>query len=56
MNEHHLKLNPDKTVFLPITQDNTKAFDPLLVGSYLVEPSHKVRNLGFVFTKVPHYV
>jgi hypothetical protein len=51
MDKHHLKLNTDKTVFLPISRDKVRTFDPLLVGSYSVEPSHKVRNLGFIFNR-----
>jgi hypothetical protein len=51
MSRHHLKLNPDKTVFLPICRDLTRLFDPLEIGTHNIDPSHKTRNLGFIFNR-----
>ena len=51
MSKHHLKLNTNKTVFLPICRDTSKVFGPLLVGTDLISPSLVVRNLGFIFNR-----
>jgi hypothetical protein len=47
---NHLKLNTDKTVVLPVTR-RERQFDPIRIGSSLVEPAYEIRNLGFVFNR-----
>lgn len=51
MTNHHLKLNTDKTVILPVTRDHSRTFEPVVVGTYSVPPSLRVRNLGFIFNR-----
>ena len=51
MEEHHLKLNAEKTVFLPISRRHDKTVDPLVLGNTPVSPSNKTRNLGFIFNR-----
>ena len=51
MLEHHLKLNEEKTQFLPISRDINRDFSPLLIGDISLPPAHTVRNLGFVFNR-----
>jgi hypothetical protein len=49
MSDHHLKLNPEKTVFLPISRKQ-KDFEPIQINSgCVVHPSTQARNLGIVF-------
>lgn len=50
MLSNHLKLNADKTVFLPISR-KALSFDPLLIGTSYVQPAEYVRNLGFIFNR-----
>ena len=47
---HHLKLNEDKTMLLPICR-NERTFDPLKIGSSVKNPSKHLRNLGFIFNQ-----
>jgi hypothetical protein len=51
MSSHHLKLNPNKTVFLLVIRDERRTFQPLVVGSYSIAASNHVRNLGFIFNR-----
>jgi hypothetical protein len=46
MSDNHLKLNADKTVFIPITR-KSKDFSPLVLdNNTLIRPSKEARNLG----------
>jgi hypothetical protein len=48
MQSHHLKLNANKTVFLPISR-RTKTFNPLeLKHGCVIPPAESTRNLGVV--------
>jgi hypothetical protein len=47
---HHLKLNEEKTMFLPICRDE-RQFNPLHIGSNHINPSNSLRNLGFIFNQ-----
>jgi hypothetical protein len=49
MFEHHLQLNPQKTVFLPISRKQ-KDFEPLqLNAECTIYPTSQARNLGITF-------
>jgi hypothetical protein len=47
MSAHSLKLNADKTCFIPVCRD-ARIFDPLLISGSFIAPSATVRNLGFI--------
>jgi hypothetical protein len=51
MGQHSLKLNPSKTVFLPISRHISYSdFEPLALSSVLsIPPSHQARSLGVLF-------
>lgn len=51
MANHHLKLNDNKTTFLPVCRDSGREFAPLSVGNCLLSPARKIRNLGFIFNR-----
>jgi hypothetical protein len=51
MATNHLKLNEEKTQFLPITRDSSREFAPLVLGDNFLPPAHTVRNLGFIFNR-----
>jgi hypothetical protein len=49
MFKHHLKLNANKTVFLPVSRSNLQ-FSPLVLKPNLsIPPSTSARNLGIMF-------
>ena len=51
MSNNHLKLNEEKTQFLPISRDNGRNFAALVIGNTSLPPAHTVRNLGFIFNR-----
>ena len=49
MNQNHLKLNQDKTVFLPISrQKQFSDVSPIQLGDYAISPAESANNLGFI--------
>jgi hypothetical protein len=51
MNDNYLKLNQDKTVFLPISRQKTfDQFGPLSLDDYLISPVHHATNLGVIMS------
>jgi hypothetical protein len=49
MCSHCLKLNCNKTVFIPISRCPVHSFEPFKIGEDLIKPSSEARNLGFIF-------
>jgi hypothetical protein len=51
MNNHCLKLNYSKTIFLPISRDASylDRCEPISIGTDKISPSTEARNLGFIF-------
>jgi hypothetical protein len=49
MANHSLKLNCNKTVFIPISRGSSDSFEPFVIGDDIIYPSSEARNLGFIF-------
>jgi hypothetical protein len=51
MNDNHLKLNQDKTVFLPISrQKSHDQFAPIRLGNHSIPSVHHATNLGVIMS------
>jgi hypothetical protein len=49
MAAHYLKLNCNKTIFIPISRHSANSFAPFHFGGNTILPSCEARNLGFIF-------